>query len=276
MNTDAFRYKRPFSPDEETEELVKQWQTPDLTPDRLRDNTHTNALNKTQPVAKAQQPLQEEELAVKPLTADDIEQMRQAAYDEGFAQGKEDGFSKGYNEGREQGQQDGLSQGLAEGKKQGLSEGQAELTERLGQLTQLLDQLQQPLASIDAQVQQQLLQLSLAMAQAVINVEVNTNPKVILQAIAEATDALPLQSALLVIKLHPADLALVQQSYGEEELNKRQWQLRAEPLLQRGGCVVESSQSSVDRSLAQRVQSSLEHFIQLQQHSDSTDNAAED
>ena len=276
MNTDEFKYKRPFSPDEETDELIKHWQTPDLTSERVRDNTRTNAFNKPQVVAKAQQPQQEDELAVKPLTADDIEQMRQAAYDEGFAQGKEEGFSKGYSEGREQGYQDGQNQGLAEGKKQGLVDGQAELTERLAKLTQLLDQLQQPLAAIDAQVQQQLLQLSLAMAQAVINVEVATNPKVILQAIAEATAALPLQSSQLLIKVHPEDLALVQQSYGEEELTKRQWQLRAEPLLERGGCVVESSLSSVDRSVSQRVQSSLEHFIQLQQHGDGTDTAAED
>ncbi|MBZ9610231.1 flagellar assembly protein FliH [Rheinheimera maricola] len=276
MNTDAFKYKRPFSPDEETDELVKHWQTPDLTSERVRDTSRTNALNKAAPVAKAQQPAAEEELVVKPLTAEDIEQMRQAAYDEGFAQGKEDGFGKGYPEGREQGLQDGLSQGQAEGKKQGLADGQTELTERLGQLTQLLDQLQQPLASIDEQVQQHLLQLSLSMAQAVINVEVSTNPNVILQAIADATNALPLQSALLVIKLHPEDLALVQQAYGEDELNKRQWQLRAEPLLERGGCLVESNQSSVDRSLGQRLQSSLEHFIQLQQHSDSANKRIED
>jgi flagellar assembly protein FliH len=96
---------------------------------------------------------------------------------------------------------------------------------------------------------------------------------VILQAIAQATDALPLHSAQLLIKLHPDDVALVQQSYGEDELSKRQWQLRAEPLVERGGCLVESALSSVDRSLSQRVQSSLEHFIQLQQHS--SDRAAE-
>ena len=273
MTIDAFKYKRPFSPDEETDAALQQWQTPDLSAGRQADNGRTNALNKTQPVAKAKHAPQDEELVVTPLTADDIEQIRQAAYDEGFAEGKDDGFSKGYGEGREQGQQDGFNQGLAEGKKQGLAEGQAELTERLAKLTLLLDQLQKPLASIDAEVQQQLLQLSLAMAQAVINVEVNTNPNVILQAIAEATDALPLQSGQLLIKLHPDDLLLVQQSYGEDEIAKRQWQLRAEPLIERGGCLVDSSLSSVDRSLAQRLQSSLEHFIQLQQHN--TDIVAE-
>lgn len=274
MSTEAFKHKRPFSPDEETDELIKHWQTPDMTP--VHDSLRTNALNKTQPQAKASKADEDEELTIKPLTADDIEQIRQAAYDEGFGQGKDEGFSKGYAEGREQGQQDGLAQGQAEGKKQGLADGQTELNDKLVQLSTLLDQLQQPLASIDKQVKQQLLQLSLAMAQAVINVEVKTNPEVILQAIAEATSALPLQAGQLLIKLNPVDLAIVEQSYTKDELAQRNWQLRAEPLLAQGGCKVESSQSSVDRSLQQRVQSSLEHFIQLEQHESQPDAPAGD
>ena len=111
------------------------------------------------------------------------------------------------------------------------------------------------------------------MAQAVINVEVKTNPNVILQAIAEATSALPMQAGQLLIKLNPADLAVVEQHYSKDELSQRNWQLRAEPLVERGGCLVDSTLSSVDRSLAQRVQSSLEHFIQLQRHN--SDIAAE-
>lgn len=270
MNTDAFKYKRPFSPDEETDELIKHWQTPDLTAERLQGNSRTNALNKTQPVAKAHPATADEELVVKPLTADDIEQIRQAAYDEGFAEGKEEGFSKGYTEGREQGQQDGLAQGLAEGKKQGLAQGETELTERLGQLSALLNQLQQPLADINEQVKQQLLQLSLAMAQAVIGVEVNTNPQVILQALSDAIAALPLDAGQIQIKLNPADLTIVEQYYNAEQLAQQQWQLRADPAIARGGCLLETARSSVDRSLAQRLQSSLEHFIQLQAQHDAS------
>ena len=268
MSVDAFKYKRPFSPDDDTEELLRQWQTPDLTSEQLKRNTKTNALNKTQPVAKTQKPQEEEELTLKPLTADDIEQIRQAAYDEGFAEGKDEGFSKGYGEGREQGQQDGFTQGQAEGKKQGLADGQDELDSKLTQLSTLLDQLQQPLANVDAMVQQQLLALSLAMAQAVIAVEVKTNQQVILQAVSDAISALPLDASQLLIKLNPQDISTIEQFYGAEALIERGWQLRAEPSIEQGGCMVESSRSSVDRTLGQRVQSSLEHFLQLQQHAD--------
>ena len=273
MSTDAFKYKRPFSPDDATEELLQHWQTPDLTQQRQPDNGRTNVFNKSlQP--KAPEPLSEAEaLTVKPLTADDIEQIRQAAYDEGHAEGKDEGFSKGYTEGREQGAEDGMAQGLAEGKKLGLAQGETELTERLAQLTALIEQLQKPLASIDHQVEQQLLQLSLAMAQAVIAVEVKTNPQVILQALTEATAALPLGQSPCRIKLNPADMATVEQCYGKDNLTERGWQLQAEPAVAQGGCVLDTERSSVDRTVSQRLQSSLEHFIQLQHSAESAESA---
>ncbi|MBU1310635.1 MAG: flagellar assembly protein FliH [Gammaproteobacteria bacterium] len=270
MTTDGFKYKRPFSPDDATEQQLQHWHTPDLTNESRPDTGRTNALNLTLPQARKVRQELEEEVVVKPLTAEDIEQIRQAAYDEGFAQGKEEGFSKGYSEGREQGTQDGLLQGQAEGKKQGLAQGEQELTERLAQLTGLIEQMQKPLASVDRKVEQQLLQLSLAMAQAVIAVEVQTNPKVILQAVTEATSALPLDAAQIRIRLHPDDMAVIEQFYPTTQLAERGWQLQTDATVAQGGCLVETARSSVDRSLSQRLQSSLEHFIQLQ---DSTEPA---
>lgn len=274
MSLDAFRYKKPFSPDDETQELLQQWQTPDLSAERLADDSRTNALNKTQPIAKAKHEAEESEFTVKPLTADDIEQIRQAAFEEGFNEGKEEGFSKGYAEGREKGQQDGFNQGQAEGKKQGLAEGQEELNNRLTALNELIDQLQKPLAKVEQQVQQQLVQLALAMAQAVIAIEVKTNPQVILQAVSEAINALPLDATHIQIKLNPADLDTIEQCYPADIRAERGWQLHAEPGIEQGGCVVQSSRSSVDRSLTQRIHSSLEHFLQLQQsEADNNDEA---
>lgn len=267
MNTDAFRYKKPFSPDESVEDALENWQTLDLSAETALKPGHTNALNMREPViTKALSPA-DEEPEFKPLTAGDLEQLRQAAYEEGLAQGKEDGFSKGYSEGREQGLQDGINQGVADGKKQGLAAIQPEIENKLTQLTLLLEQLQQPLKGLNSQVEQALTELALAMSKAVIAVEVNTNPQVILQAVQEATAALPLQAGQVRIKLHPDDLAIIKHYYSDEQLQERQWHLRAEPLIERGGCVVESEQSSVDRSLTQRLQSSLEHFL----HSAKTD-----
>ena len=186
MTMDPFRTKQPFAPTDELLELLKRWPTPQLESDKKAPVGKTNALNKTLPShqAAAVEIEEEAQLEIKPLTADDIEQIRQAAFDEGFAQGKEEGFSKGYEEGREQGTADGLAHGQAEGKKLGLEQATEEIEQKKLELATLLDQLQQPLLQVDQQVEQQLLQLCLAMAEAVIagsmgntqGVKANPNP----------------------------------------------------------------------------------------------------
>lgn len=262
MTMDPFRTKQPFAPTDELLELLKRWPSPVLSSDKKQPEGKTNALNK--PLASHKvlpQAEAEAELEIKPLTAEDIEQIRQAAFDEGFAQGKEEGFSKGYEEGREQGSADGLSQGQAEGKKLGLEQAAEEIEQKKQELAALLDQLQQPLLQIDQQVEQQLLQLCLAMAEAVIAVEVKTNPAVILKTLADATSVLPLQTEHILIKLHPDDLAVVEQHFTAEQVAERHWQLRAEPSIERGGCLLETPLSSMDRTIKHRLQSSLEHFL---------------
>lgn len=263
MTMDPFRTKQPFAPTDELLELLKRWPSPELTSDKKAPVGKTNALNKTLPTQKVSAVAVEEdtELDIKPLTADDIEQIRQAAFDEGFAQGKEEGFSKGYEEGREQGSADGLTQGQAEGKKLGLEQATEEIEQKKQELAALLDQLQQPLLQIDQQVEQQLLQLCLAMAEAVIAVEVKTNPQVILKTLSDATAVLPLQTKHILIKLHPDDIAVLEKHFSAEQLAERHWQLRSDPAIERGGCLLETPLSSMDRSIKHRLQSSLEHFL---------------
>lgn len=263
MAMDPFRTKQPFAPTDELLELLKRWPSPQLDADKKVPVGKTNALNKTLPLTKTVSVEMDDEAAleVKPLTAEDIEQIRQAAFDEGFAQGKEEGFSKGYEEGREQGTADGLAQGQAEGKKIGLEQASDEIEQKKQELARLLDQLQQPLLQIDQQVEQQLLQLCLAMAEAVIAVECKTNPQVILKTLSDATAVLPLQTEHILIRLHPDDMAIVEQHFSAEQLAERHWQLRADPAVEPGGCLLETPLSSMDRSIKHRLQSSLEHFL---------------
>lgn len=265
MSQDRFRYKRPFSPDADTLEQLKEWKTPDLTAD-MRKYEKTNALNKTLPEKGVVETPEEEEddLVVKPLTAEDMEQLRQQAYEAGFSEGKEDGFAKGYEEGRQQGQEDGTKQGLAEGKKLGLEEGQQQIEQQLAALETLLDRLQQPLKQIDKDVEQQLVTLVLAMSKAVVQTEVKTNEQVILQALQQATEALPLQKEQIRIKFHPDDLAIIEQHFSPEQIEQRHWILLAEPAISRGGCKLATETSAVDRTLEQRVETSLAHFIEQQ------------
>lgn len=265
MSLKEFIKNRPFEPDDEVLELLKEWATPDFQQEAPVVAQKTNALGLTPPRPgqriQARRPEPEE---VKPLTAEDIEQIRQAAYDEGLAHGKDDGFSQGYNEGREQGYQDGLQQGQAEGRKQGLTEGEGIVREQLAQLTALLDQLQMPLRQVDEQVEQSLLQLALAMAQAVIAVEVKTNPQVVLESLRQCIELLPVKASDIRIQAHPDDIAIIQRHYSSDDIAARGWQLQAEPAFSQGDLRLQTGDSIIIRTLKQRVQQSLEQFLQSQ------------
>jgi flagellar assembly protein FliH len=257
-----FIKNRPFEPEPEVLEILRQWASPDFQAEQPKVVTKTNALLKPPPKpgqrlqAKIAQPEE-----IKPLTAEDIEQIRQAAYEEGLQQGKDEGFSQGYQEGREQGYQDGLQQGQAEGKKQGLAEGESLIQHQLLELKQLLEQLQAPLQQVDLQVQQAMLDLSLAMAQAVVEVEVSINPQFILSTLRQAIDALPLQSTDVRILLAPDDFAVVKQHYSDADLQERGWVMQVEPALARGDIRLQAGDSIVERPLKQRLKQSLEHFL---------------
>ncbi len=261
MSLNSFIKNRPFEPDAEVLALLKDWPSPDFQQGVVKDRTKTNALYQSEPerrpvIAKA------EVEVIKPLTADDIEQIRQAAYEDGLVQGQEEGFGQGYGEGREQGYQDGMQQGLAEGKKQGYSEGETLLQEQVAQLQALVAQLQAPLLKVDSEVEQSLLDLAVAMAEAVVQVEVKTNPTAILQTLRQAIDALPHQAKNIRIQLHPADFAIVTSHFSPEIIAERGWQLQQEPVLNQGDCRIDAGDSSVERTLKTRIAKTLEHFLQ--------------
>ena len=67
----------------------------------VQDTNKTNALGKKS--NWVYEPPEPEEPEPQPLTAQDIEEIRQAASEEGFSQGKEEGFTKGYEEGKTKG-----------------------------------------------------------------------------------------------------------------------------------------------------------------------------
>ena len=66
---------------------------------------------------RGNQVIQEQE--VKPLTAADLEEIRQAAREDGFQEGREAGYQEGFEKGRADGHQQGLQAGEAEGRELG-------------------------------------------------------------------------------------------------------------------------------------------------------------
>ncbi|QWL04807.1 flagellar assembly protein FliH [Shewanella indica] len=194
------------------------------------------------------------EEAVSPPTLAEIESIREQAEQEGFAEGKEQGLAKGLEEGRLQGLEQGYSEGFAQGLEQGREEGLQQAAAMIERFDALLAQFEAPLALLDTQIEESLLTLVGTLARNLIAHELKTHPEHILAALRQGIDALPLKEQKVNLRLHPEDMALVSELYGEEQLTRNRWTLEADLGLNRGDCVVDSQRSQVDMRLETRLE----------------------
>lgn len=240
--------KKVLSVDDEVE--FSHWQLPDITRDQSQDPS--NMFGQSSKPYEAKPVTAEKSMA--PPTMAQIEDIRAAAEQEGFEQGKQDGYQQGLEQGRLEGLEQGHSEGFAQGEQQGLEAGQTQVNQLLEQLSQLISQFEQPLAVLDAEIEAELLAMTISLAKSVVGHELKTHPEHILSALRQGVDALPLKDQLVKLRLNQHDADVVSHSYPPEQLQKNQWQIDIDPTLSNGDCVIESVRSSVDLRVEQRIE----------------------
>lgn len=202
------------------------------------------------------------EEAPVPLTLDDIEAIRQSAYEDGFKEGKDAGFTQGVTEGTEQGLKEGMAQGLEQGIEEGLCAGKTQIDEQVTIWSGLIERLHNPLEKLDDNVEHQLINLATNLAEQITLCEVKTSPQIILQALKKSIEALPVSELQLKILLHPDDLTFVLHVYSEDECTKRGWDLQGDATLSRGDCQIYTQTSTVDYAFSTRIKQVLKNFFQ--------------
>ena len=180
------------------------------------------------------------------MTAQEMQDIFDAAEKDGFAQGQAAGFEKGKADGYEAGRQ------------QGLTEMRAQLTAEQQRFHTLANALLDPLHAQDNDLENMLLDAICSLTQSVIQRELLTDSSHILELVKSAVDALPVGSKNIRIALNPDDLAVVETYAQEQQLS---WQFIGDVQLQPGGCRVETPESRVDFSVSVRLQSVLEQFL---------------
>lgn len=186
------------------------------------------------------------------LTVDEIEAMQRQAYDEAFAQGRKEGFDKGQEAGLEQGKKDGYKLGFDEGAKKGYEENVHLLRKQCGEFVALLEALAEPFRELDENVEQQLVQLAVGIASQLLRRELKVDPGQIVAVVRESVQALPLSNQQLKLSMHPEDAELVRTALALDETSPP-WMIHEDPLLTRGGCVVETDFSHVDATVENRL-----------------------
>lgn len=249
-----------FVEDELAKEF-KSWDLPFVENERKVDNGKTNAMNRSSDW-KWEPPEEEEE--IKPPTAEEIEEIRKAAYEDGFAQGKEDGHAKGLEEGQTQGFEQGQKQGYEKGLEEGLNEGRDIIQQQLEQWQTLINSVQLPLSLVEQELEKELLQLSVSLARSVIKAETKINENIIFQALESGLKVLPINEKNYQILLHPEDHKLVKQHFSEDDISRHNWTLVESVSTTQGGCEIITDNNAVDLSLERRVRDVIDTFLMEQ------------
>lgn len=194
-----------------------------------------------------------DDLAYTPMTAEQLQEITEAAEKEGFDRGYGEGVAQGIAAGKKQGYEDGLAQAQAKARET--------LAQQVSQLLQVAEALVEPIGEQELQLQQLLLRYVTTLTEQVIGRELKQDANQLLSVIERALKALPVGAEKVKVVLNPEDLALIEAHAAEQEPC---WLLASDPQLQPGGCRIQSAESLVDFSVETRVQALFAEFLSQQ------------
>lgn len=149
-------------------------------------------------------------------------------------------------------QQRAWQQGFEQGRLAGVEAGTRELATRTEAVEKILDALARPLEELDHRVEAELLALVQAVVRQLVRREMHQDPGHLIGVIRAGLAALPLAAGDVVVRLHPADADAIRERLADTE-DDRAWRLEADPLLERGGCLIASPRSNIDARLESRL-----------------------
>jgi len=152
-----------------------------------------------------------------------------------------------------------LQESEARGYQAGLEKAQAEsqitlaaLAARVAQLDSVLQLLGAPLQQLDAEIEKELLQLTLAVGKQLARRELRVDPTQVIGIIRESLSQLPASARDIRVHLHPEDAATVRERLAEPSQD-RAWKIVEDPTLSRGGCMIRTENSQLDARLDSRI-----------------------
>lgn len=153
---------------------------------------------------------------------------------------------------RDEARRAGWEQGLSEGRQAA----RGELRLQAERWQQLLAHLSQPLSVLNAEVEQELAGLALAIARQVVQDELQARPEHILALVQQMVAALPAGKRQVRLRLHPEDAHLVADGIEMDSAGNsagEPWQIIEDAAISRGGCLLESGSTRIDGRLETRL-----------------------
>ena len=179
--------------------------------------------------------------SVQPMTLEQLEAIRQEAYNEGFSTGEKDGFHAGQLKARQ--------------------EAQAALEPKLAALEQVMNQLFEPINEQDHALEMTLVKLVSHIAREVVQRELTTDSSNLRQVLRAALKLLPSGAENISIHLNPQDYDQIK---ALRDRHEEDWRIIEDDALLPGGCRVESNHSRVDASIETRLSQALKQLFDQQ------------
>ncbi|MDP9525141.1 flagellar assembly protein FliH [Pseudomonas protegens] len=189
---------------------------------------------------------------VQPLTLEELESIRQEAYNEGFATGEKEGFHSTTLKVRQ--------------------EAEVALVAKLQALEQLMVNLFEPIAEQDTQIEKTLVELVKHVTREVIQRELAMDSSQIEHVMREALKLLPLGVDNVRLYVNPQDFEQVKSL---RERHEESWRIVEDEALLPGGCRVETEHSRIDASVETRITQAMDQLFD-QMHEQSLHPAAAD
>ncbi|MHC8291387.1 flagellar assembly protein FliH [Pseudomonas sp. XS1P51] len=182
---------------------------------------------------------------VQPLTLEELESIRQEAYNEGFAVGEKEGFHSTTLRVRQ--------------------EAEVALAAKIAGLEQLMGHLFEPIAEQDTQIEKSLIDLVQHITKQVIQRELAIDSTQIEHVMREALKLLPLGVGNVRLYINPQDFEQVK---ALRERHEETWRIVEDEALLPGGCRVETEHSRIDATVETRIARVMDKlFDQLHEQS---------
>jgi flagellar assembly protein FliH len=182
---------------------------------------------------------------VQPLTLEELESIRQEAWNEGFATGEKEGFHSTTLKVRQ--------------------EAEVALNAKLASLESLMKNLFEPIAEQDTQIEKGLVALVQHITRQVIQRELAMDSSQIEHVMREALKLLPLGVDNVRLYVNPQDFAQVK---ALRERHEETWRIVEDEALLPGGCRVETEHSRIDATVETRItQATAQLLDQLHEQS---------
>lgn len=150
--------------------------------------------------------------------------------------------------------QKAFDQGFNEGYKNGIDQAEEEVRGKFEDLQRIMNAINRPLADLDQEILEYVAQLAGKIARQLVKRELRTEPETIMALVRDSVSILNGTSEKIRIHLHPTDAQVIYR-LTEAATEKNRWEIVEDPLVAHGDCRVGSLDSIVSGDIQNRINS---------------------